>query len=115
MSLKDRYPNLLSRISDEIFDLRDLIVVDENYDDIDSDEFDIFDPEDYNFLVYIPERVQEAMGKEKFDTLAKKIESTGIFEEFFAAEEDMYGLRCDLDEEGVAHKILEMIEEEISC
>jgi len=115
MSLQKDYPNLLSRVDQPVEELRDLVIVDENYDDVDSDEFDIFDPEEYNFLVYITESVQNAMGEEKFSILAQKLEKAGMFESFYASEPDMLGVKSDLTEEGVAKKILQFIEEELSC
>lgn len=115
MKLEDHYPNLLAKIDEEVESLRDLVVVDENYDDVDSDEFDIFEPDEYNFLVYVTERVQNAIGKEKFPQIVQKIESSALFENFYASEPDMYGVKTDLDEEGIAKKILELIEEELSC
>ena len=115
MSLQELCPNLIAQMDEEVDELRDLVVVDENYDDIDSDEFDIFDPQEYNFLVYVTERVQQVLGEEKMASLAEKIASRGLFEEFYASEPDMYGVRAEGDEEEVARQIVRLIEEELMC
>ena len=31
-----------------------------------SDEFDAIDPEDFNYLVYVTDRLQEVVGEEKY-------------------------------------------------
>jgi len=113
MSLEEKYPKLMAKITEPVYDIRDLVVVDENYDDIDSDEFDVFEVDEYNFLVYVTDRVQEAVGREKMQKLIAFLESDERFENFFAAEEDMYGVMSDLDENGVAERILRIIEEEL--
>jgi uncharacterized protein YgfB (UPF0149 family) len=53
MSIKEKYPKLFEKIEDKEFveDLNDLVNVDVNYDDEDSEEVDVFDPEDYNYIV----------------------------------------------------------------
>ncbi len=115
MRLNERYPNLIAKITEPVYDVRDLVVVDENYDDVDSDEFDVFEPDEYNFLVYVTERVQHAIGAEAMARLIARLEAEARFENFFASEPDMYGIKAAMDEEGVAHRIAEIIEEEIMC
>jgi len=115
MSLEKNYPNLVTKISEPVYDIRDLVVVDENYDDIDSDEFDIFEPDEYNFIVYVTERVQDVLTEEKMQLLVEKLGSYEKFENFFAAEPDMYGIKCDMDEETIAKEIVSLIEEELLC
>jgi hypothetical protein len=53
-ALKKACPKLFEKIEEEVTEIRYLLVIDENYDDDDSDEFDAIDPEDYNFLIYTP-------------------------------------------------------------
>ncbi len=113
MKLEERYPGLIAKITEPVYDVRDLVVVDENYDDIDSDEFDIFEPDEYNFLVYVTQRVQDALGEADMYTLVEKLKNYTEFENFFAPERDMYGLKANLSEEDIAHKIITLIEEEI--
>jgi len=113
MSLKKRYPKLMAKLNEPVYEIRDLVVADENYNDVDSDEFDIFEPDEYNFIVYVTERVQQAIGSEQMNRLIKKLEAHAAFENFFAPEADMYGIRADLDEEGVADTIVRLIEEEL--
>ncbi len=116
MSLEKKYPKLFGLLEDTTFvdSPRDLVVVDENYDDIDSDEFDVFDPSDYNFLVYITPRVQDALGEKGIGQLVKRLESDERFEDFFASEIDMYGIKVtDMDEESIGDLIIKVIEEEL--
>jgi len=115
MGLETTYPNLIAKITEPVYDIRDLVVVDENYDDVDSDEFDVFEPDEYNFMVYVTERVQDALGEEKMQRLVEKLGTYEKFENFFAAESDMYGLQCDMDEETIASEIVSLIEKELLC
>jgi hypothetical protein len=115
MSLEKNYPNLIAKITEPVYDIRDLVVVDENYDDVDSDEFDVFEPDEYNFLIYVTERVQQALGEDKLQSLIKKLQTHEKFETFFASESDMYGVKCNLDEESIAEEIISLIEEELKC
>ena len=114
MSLKNKYPNLLSNIDEEIDETRFLITVDINYDDDDSDEFDIFNPDEYNYLIYIDERVQNALGEEKMNELVKRLESLDIFENFINDEIDLYGVYSQKSEEEIEEEVLKTIEELLS-
>ncbi len=109
--LQNRYPTLFSKLEDDVDELRYLIVIDENYEDIDDEELDVFDPNDYNYLVYITERVSNALGEDGLKRLYTTLDDSGMFENFLASEEDLYGLKSDLDEESVAYKILDVIED----
>ncbi len=114
--MESKYPKIMSKIEDKEFveDIRDLIVVDKNYDDVDMEEMDIFDPKDYNYLVYITERVQNILGKEGMERLKQKIQDMEIIKEFIEGEEDLYGIYSPLeDEDEIALKIVEMIEGEL--
>jgi len=108
VNLKEKFPKILSKIEDDIDELRYLIVVDENYEDINDEENDIFDPNDYNYLVYLTEDLQNALGSEVLEKLYKYIDEKKIFEEYIASEIDLYGVKSNLDDEGVALKILEI-------
>ena len=111
--IKERYPKTMSALDEEIDALRYLLVIDENDDDVDNDEFDVFEPEEYNYMIYITERLQRAMGEELFVNLPVILEESGAFEKFFASEEDLYGVRMDGDEYAVARSILDEIETRI--
>ena len=110
MSLKDEFPKIYDKLESEYDELRYLVVVDENYYDIDSDEFDAFNPEDYNYIVYVTERIQGILGDEGMQKLVDILENENIFEDFLATDIDNYGVKSDLDEEGVAKRILEIVE-----
>jgi len=109
--LKNRFPTLLSKLEDDIDELRYLIVIDENYEDIDDEELDVFDPNDYNYLVYLTERVSNALGEDGLKKLYTTLDENNIFENFLASEEDLYGIKSDLEEEKVAYAILEIVED----
>ncbi len=115
MKIAELYPNLIAKIDEPVEEIRDLVVVDENYDDVDSDEFDIFDPEEYNFIAYVTERVQDVIGEEGMQRLIQKLENSAVFEDFYAPEIDMYGVKSEGDETDIAKKILALIEEEAAC
>lgn len=115
MSIKEKYPKLFEKIEDKEFveDLNDLVNVDVNYDDEDSEEVDVFDPEDYNYIVYINERVQNAIGKKKLSLLKEKIQNLEEIENFIDSEDDLYGIKCDLPEDEIVKKIVDIIENEL--
>ena len=48
--LREQYPKIFKTLADDVTELRYLMVIDENYDDDDSDEFDGIDPEDFNLV-----------------------------------------------------------------
>jgi hypothetical protein len=113
MNIKEKFPKLLSKIDEDIDELRYLIVVDENYDDEDTDEFDVFDPEEYSHIVYIDERVQNALGKDGMNKLIEILENDLTFPEFIASEIDNYGVKSTMGEEEIAEYIINLIEEKI--
>ena len=109
--LQNKFPELISKLEDDIDELRYLVVVDENYEDIDDEEADVFDPNDYNYLVYITERVSSALGNEGLQKLCETIEENALFDSFLASEEDLYGVKSDKSEDEVAYAILEVVED----
>jgi len=114
-SMLEEFPRLMSRIEEDIDELRYLLVIDPNeYDPEIDDEFDIFDPQDYNYLVYLTERLQNAMGEELKAQLPQYLEEEKVFENFLVSEDDLYGIRSDVDEIELARKILSVIEARLS-
>jgi hypothetical protein len=110
-SLKQSYPLLFAKLEDEsIEELRELIVIDENYADIDDEEVDVFDPSDYNYLVYITEAVSAVLGEEGLKKLYMKLDNN-IFDDFLASEEDLYGVKSQQNADEVANTILLIVEE----
>jgi len=111
--LQEAFPKLLSRIDEEIEELRYLAVVDMNeYDPEIDDDFDDINPDDYNYLLYLPERVQKAIGKEFLYSLPERFKEAKIFENFLDSEEDLFALKypkTDAEEE-VAILFLKAIE-----
>jgi len=116
MNLNKLFPNIMSKTEDKDLDeLRYLIVVDRNeYDPEIDDEFDVFEPDDYNYLAYLTERLQVAMGEELLEKLPKLFDEAKIFEDYLQSEIDLYGVKSNLeDEDEVAKAILNIIEKEV--
>jgi len=115
MNIEKTYPKLFQRIEDKEFveSFYDLISIDENFDDEDFEEDDVFDPEEYNFLLYITERLQSAIGEDNFKKLKEKIESVDFIEEFIESEDDLYGIRSNLQADEIAKNILDIVENEL--
>lgn len=111
INLQKEYPNLAKAIEEKDLDeLRYFVVVDENYEDIDDEEVDVFDPEDYNYLIYITERVQEALGEDGLKSLIEKLYNIKEFENFLDSEIDLYGAKANLEDNEVAKLVLKEID-----
>jgi len=109
MNLQEKYPKLFEKLEDKDLQLHHLLNVDANEEDYDSEEFE-FDFEEYNFIVYIAEPIQQVLGKEKMKKLAKVLEADKAIENFYASEEDLYGLKSTLGEEEIAQLVLGRVE-----
>ncbi|MEA1880096.1 MAG: hypothetical protein U9N11_05595 [Campylobacterota bacterium] len=109
-TLQRTYPKLFKALPEEISALRYLLVIDENYNDDDTDEFDAIDPEDYNYLVYMTEMLQEVMGEEKMVAFVKALDAREEVEEFYLSEIDLYGMQTKLNEDEIAQMILGIVE-----
>jgi len=110
MNLQEQYPKLFEKFEDKELELRHILGVDENYEDYDSEEYE-FDAEDYNFVIYIAEPIQEALGKEKMAELMVKLHDKDAFENFLASEEDLYGVKSTLTQDDIVALVLEQVEE----
>ncbi|MBA1419818.1 MAG: hypothetical protein FAF03_02900 [Epsilonproteobacteria bacterium] len=110
MNLKTQYPQLFSKLSEEVDEVRYLVVVDKNFNDVDSDEFDAIDPEDYNYLVYITERLQDVMGEKLMVAFIKQLEAHKDIALFYLSEVDLYGIQTDLEDEAIEKMVLETVE-----
>ena len=110
MSLEKKYPKLFGKLEDRDIELRHLLTVDENYEDFDSEEYE-FDYEDYNYVIYIAESIQQALGKEKMQEFMVKLHDKETFENFLATEIDIYGVKTVLDKEDLTALILGQVEE----
>ncbi len=115
MNLKEDFPRIMMGLKEEIEELRYLLVIDENYDDVDSDEFDVFDPSEFNYMVYVTEELQDVLGKERLQKVIVELENCEDFQTFYAHESDIYGIMTTLDEDGIAKSILSIMEENVSC
>jgi hypothetical protein len=110
-TLRSTYPKLFSKIDDEVDELRYLLVIDENFNDVDSDEFDAIDPEDYNYLVYVTERLQAVLDEVRMVTFIKALEAHKNVSLFYLSEVDLYGIQTELKDNGIAKMILEILED----
>ena len=110
-TLKKSYPKLFKKLPEDVSELRYLLVIDINYDDDDSDEFDAIDPEDYNFLLYTTEMLQESVGEPTMVELVKRLKEHKDIDEFYLSDIDLYGIQTELDEEGIAHMVFGSLEE----
>jgi len=110
-TIEKNYPKIFMRLPEDTTELRYLLVIDENYNDDDSDEFDAIDPEDYNYLVYVTELLQEVLGEKMMVQFIKNLEAHEEVEEFYLSEVDLYGMQTKHDDEGIAHMILGIIED----
>ena len=110
MNLEEKYPKLFEKLEDKDIELRHLLNVDENYEDFDSEEYE-FDHEDYNYVIYIAEPVQNALGSEKMEEFMVKLHDKDAFENFLASETDLYGVKSTLATEEIIDLVLDQIEE----
>ena len=111
IDLEKEYPNVAKAIEEKDLDeLRYFVVVDENYEDIDDEEVDVYDPADYNYLVYITERLSTVLGETGLKELIGKLYELQEFENFLDSEYDLYGVKSDLDSDEVAKKVLAIID-----
>ena len=110
-SIEKNYPKLFKTLPEDATQLRYLLVIDENYGDDDSDEFDAIDPEDFNYLVYVTDILQESVGETAIVELVKKLKYHKDIDEFYLSDVDLYGIQTTLDEEGISKMVLGTLEE----
>ncbi len=109
--LVTKYPKIFALLDEDIDEVRYLLVVDENFNDEDSDEFDAVDPEDYNYLVYVTERLQALLGEERLLALVKRLDTHASIDLLYIVEVDLYGMQTDLTQEEIERMILDLIED----
>ncbi len=109
-TLEKNYPKLFKILPEDTTELRYLLVIDENYNDDDTDEFDAIDPEDFNYLLYVTDMLQEVVGEPVMIELVKSLKVHKDIEEFYLSDIDLYGIQTALDEEGIAHMTLGSLE-----
>jgi hypothetical protein len=111
MNLSETYPKIFEKLEDKEIELRHLLTVDENEEDYDSEEFE-FDAEDFNFVIYIAEPISQLLGEEKMHALIQELgDDKTLFENFFASEVDLYGVKSAHDADKIADAILARVEE----
>jgi hypothetical protein len=110
MKLEEQYPKLFEKFEDKDLETRHLLSIDENYEDFDSEEYE-FDFEEYNYVIYIAEMVQEVLGQAKMEELMVKIHDNEAVENFLATELDIYGIKTELGTDELIGFVLNQIEE----
>ena len=110
MSLSKRYPELFDRLENEDLEYRHIINIDENYEDIDADEFE-FNFEEYNYIIYIAEPLQKVLGSAKMEELMVRLNENINFSNFMATELDLCGIYTLLTEEEIRFTILDIVKE----
>ncbi len=108
--MKQNYPNLMKLFSDDDLDERRyFVVVDPNVED-EADEADVFDPTEYNWMIFFPERVKDALGDELFSTIYSELESLDMVEDILDDGEDLFGIQCGEDEEVIADRVMKILD-----
>jgi len=108
--IAESYPELNKRLPAQLFTVRELLVVDENYEEADGEETGEFEPSEYSHILYIAEPMQEILGEEGLRRLTEKIVSYEPFEETISTEKDLFGLQTALDEEQISAEIFAIVE-----
>ena len=109
MDLQEKYPKLFEKFEDKELEMRHLLGVDENYEDFDSEEYE-FDYEDYNYVIYIAQPIQDVLGEEKMAALMVKLHDNDVFENFLPSEEDLYGVKSTLSQNEIEDLVLAEVE-----
>lgn len=104
-------PKMFEKLKREIFSVRELIVVDSNYEEEGGEEVGELNPSDFNYFVYIPEASREVIGDDGLVKLISMIESSGKFDNFIASEDDLFGVKSDLDEDIISEVLLGFMED----
>jgi len=110
MNLQEQYPKLFENFEDKELEQRHLLSIDENYEDVDSEEYE-FDFEDYNYVIYIAEPIKQALGTAKLEELMVKLHDNEAFVNFLASDLDLYGLKTSLNTKEIVSLILNQVEE----
>ena len=112
--VKKDFPTLTTKLPENIFTDRELIVVDHNYEEEDGEEAEEFDSGVYNHIIYITVPTLEIIGEDGLAKLTEMLENFDQFSRFTTSEEDLFGVHSELDEDGIARAIFGMIEEIVS-
>jgi len=113
-SVKKDYPKFFEKVTEDTFTDRELVVVDHNYDDVDSEEAGDFDSGVYNHFIYITEISRTTIGEDGIIKLQEKLESDKNFDTFFASEDDLYGIQTNLNDKGISKVVFAYMEEIVS-
>jgi len=109
MNLPKKYPKLFTKLEDDTLSLRHLLNVDENYEDFDSEEYE-FEVDEYNYVIYISELTQNALGEEKMQKLMLTLHDRDEIENFLATEPDLYGIKTTLEKSEIELIVLDIVE-----
>jgi len=110
MRLYEKYPKLFEKLGDNDLELRHLLSIDENYEDIDDEEFD-FDFDEYNYIIYVAEPIYKVLDTPRMEELMVKLNKNSLFSNFKATDLDLYGVQFDGSSEELSSLVLTEIEE----
>ena len=99
---------------DDLDERRFFVVVDPNVEE-EADEADVFDPTEYNWMIFFPERVKEALGEELFSKLYSEIEALEIIEDILDDGDDLFGVLSKKDEDEIASEVMKILDKLASC
>jgi hypothetical protein len=112
--IKKAFPAFAAKFPENIFIDRELVVVDDNYEDEDGEETEEFDSSVYNFIIYITTPTLKIIGESGLAELTEMLENFEHFSRFVASEEDLFGVYANLDEEEISKAVFAMIEAIVS-
>lgn len=107
---KEICPALFSKIKQDIFSDRDLIIVDDNYEEEDGEEVGELNPNEYNYYIYVPDASIEVIGSSGLESFATDLEGYETIDSFVTIEEDLFGVKSDLDEDALIETCLRVLE-----
>ena len=112
MKLKERYPKLIEKLGDDDTELRHVLTIDENVYDFDSEEFE-YHSDEYNYLVYVAEPLQQLLGEEGMAALAEYLAAHEGIDDFLVGEEDLFALKTARDDAFLADTVLAFVQERV--
>ena len=112
--VKNDFPALAARLPEDIFTDRELVVVDDNYEEAEGEETEEFDSSMYNYILYIAAPTLSILGENGLVELTGMLENFEHFERFASSEEDLFGVYSNLNDEQISRAVFGMLEEIVS-
>jgi len=112
--VRNDFPAFAAKLPEDIFTDRELVVVDDNYEEAEGEETEEFDSSVYNHIIYIAVPTLLIIGEDGLVKLTEMLENFENFERFTSSEEDLFGVYSDLNEAQISRAIFGMLEEIVS-